>query len=59
MADRYTVQPNRCKCHPETCCCLPWHVFDGKERLVGCFTKAIAERITSALNGANGVKESS
>lgn len=24
----FKVVPNRCNCHPETCCCNPWAVVD-------------------------------
>jgi hypothetical protein len=29
---KYKVVPNRCKCHPETCCCNDWAVeYEGKK----------------------------
>jgi hypothetical protein len=31
---RFTVRPNQCSCHPETCGCNPWAVFiDGRKDL--------------------------
>ena len=25
---KYTVGPNHCRCHPETCCCDDWAIFN-------------------------------
>lgn len=50
-ASRYTVGPNPCDCHPETCCCLDWAVFapDGKKHSTQ-FTRRTADEIAAALN---------
>ena len=25
---RWHVRPNRCDCHPETCCCAPYSIYN-------------------------------
>ena len=57
----YEVIPNRCKCHPETCCCNDWAVYynDGKDIYFDLrkenkhsthFRKDVAELVARALN---------
>lgn len=53
--DRFTVNHNRCRCHPETCACLPWAVFEDMVRMSTFYDKPTAERVANALNRADGV----
>jgi hypothetical protein len=49
--NEYHVRPNYCRCHPETCCCDPWAVFDGNgEKWETFWDKTIAERVAKSLN---------
>jgi len=52
--DKYEVLRNRCDCHPETCCCRPWAVFQGKEKVETFHVKEVAENIAQLLNAAEG-----
>ncbi len=31
MKPKYYVGPNHCRCHPETCCCNDWAVYDSED----------------------------
>lgn len=31
MKPKYYVGPNHCRCHPETCCCDDWAVYDSED----------------------------
>lgn len=33
----FSVKPNRCNCHPETCACNPWSVVDDKDKYITSF----------------------
>lgn len=51
MAEQYCVSTNRCLCHPETCCCNKWAVYNpygGKHSTH--YKKETAELVTKALN---------
>lgn len=50
---RYTVEPNWCACHPETCCCKDWVVQkpDG-QRHSTFMERGTAEEVAQALNAA-------
>lgn len=44
------VRPNFCKCHPETCCCNDWAVYDpAGNKYVTCFTKVEADSLVTTL----------
>lgn len=47
----YHVDVNRCKCHPETCCCNDWAIFDkdGK-RHSAHHTEKLANEFCDLLN---------
>lgn len=47
---KYTIEKNSCKCHPETCCCNPWVVMKGGEKIITVFDLTIAALIVGALN---------
>jgi len=34
---RFTVKQNYCNCHPETCACNDWAVYDGDKKLTTFF----------------------
>lgn len=54
LTDLYSVQPNRCTCHPETCCCDPWAVQDRHAKKHSThYEKATAQLVADALNGKN------
>jgi hypothetical protein len=44
------VRPNWCRCHPETCSCNDWAVFQGSEKHSTHFHKETAELVAKALN---------
>lgn len=46
---RYTVDVNRCNCHPETCCCDPWRVVDSNNKLFSTFYSKDVAKITADL----------
>lgn len=49
--DAYHVRPNRCNCHPETCCCNDYAVHKPNgEKHSTCFNKDTALEIVDALN---------
>ncbi len=31
MKEKYYVAPNHCNCHPETCCCDDWAIYDSED----------------------------
>lgn len=48
----YSAKPNRCGCHPETCCCNDWAVFDSNGARIGTyFREEDAEETAEYLNG--------
>jgi hypothetical protein len=48
---KFHVRVNYCKCHPETCCCNDWAVFDpnGKKHST-FFAEDTAHEVADALN---------
>lgn len=48
---KFHVRVNRCHCHPETCCCNDWAVFDpmGKKHST-FFERHTADDVAYALN---------
>jgi hypothetical protein len=50
LPKRYTVEPNSCSCHPETCCCNDWAVYDKGKKVITFFEKCAAERYCEYLN---------
>lgn len=47
----YSVKPNRCNCHPETCACNPWKIVDEHgERHSTHYEKAVAESTAAIMN---------
>lgn len=54
----YTVEMNRCNCHPETCCCNDWVVVDRDGGAVSSFfDRDDAEMVCDALNEASAFRE--
>ena len=49
----YKLERNKCRCHPETCCCDDWVIIKNGEKFVTIFDKEKAEFITEALNQYN------
>ena len=47
---RYKATGNTCDCHPETCCCKDWAVFDGNKKHSTYFDKATAVQVAESLN---------
>lgn len=47
---RYTVRPNWCNCHPETCCCNDWAVYKGNEKITTFYARAKADEYVKELN---------
>lgn len=35
--NNFKVMPNRCDCHPETCCCNDWVLVDDKGKRYATF----------------------
>lgn len=33
----YTINRNYCNCHPETCCCLKYSIFNGSVHVKNSF----------------------
>jgi hypothetical protein len=50
VAERFTVEPNHCGCHPETCSCDPWLIRRDGERFSTCYYRHIADEVAAALN---------
>lgn len=47
----FKLEPNRCNCHPETCCCDDWKITDSKNNKVVTFhNKENAESFVQYLN---------
>lgn len=55
--ERFTVAPNHCGCHPETCCCDPWVVLKDGEPHSTFYRRSTADEVAQALNVAAGVKD--
>ena len=48
---KYLVEVNRCNCHPETCCCNDWVLYDPDgEKITTFFHKKDAEKLADTLN---------
>jgi hypothetical protein len=50
LPKRYTVEMNRCSCHPETCCCNDWAVYDKGKKVTTFFEKESADLFCEYLN---------
>ena len=53
MSDkRYIVILTRCDCHPETCRCDPYTIYDTKEKekFTTAYNKSTAQKVADALN---------
>ena len=48
--DRYVVERNSCRCHPETCNCEGWVITKNGDFWCRIFNKDKAEIIACALN---------
>ena len=49
--NKFTAARNHCNCHPETCCCKDWAVFnpDGRKHSTH-HEKVTAQQVADALN---------
>lgn len=49
---RYIIRPNWCNCHPETCCCDDYVIWDTKKnkKLMTIFNLSTAEHVIKKLN---------
>lgn len=47
----YSVQPNRCSCHPETCACKPWLLKQGAATVTSLHDRDAAVEMARRLNG--------
>jgi hypothetical protein len=44
-------KPTYCKCHPETCCCNPWSIYDENDELMcRVYDKEKAIKIVNSMN---------
>ena len=53
MTNEYRVGSNTCKCHPETCCCPSYAIYDSSNEKVPGYAfsdKVIAENVARLLN---------
>jgi hypothetical protein len=48
----YSVQPNRCSCHPETCACKPWTLKQGAATVTGFQDRDAAVETARRLNAS-------
>jgi hypothetical protein len=47
----YNVKRNECDCHPQTCTCNDWAVYDDKDKKFATFfDKITAETAENAMN---------
>jgi hypothetical protein len=49
-AQRYTVKRNECNCHPETCNCMDWAIYEGETKQTTFFAESRARAIADAMN---------
>jgi hypothetical protein len=48
---KYTIEVNRCGCHPESCCCDDYVILDPEgEEFVTVYKRADGDLIVEALN---------
>ena len=50
VSNQYRVESTSCGCHPETCCCQPWTLWDGDHEIAKGMQIAPLERIAAAAN---------
>ena len=50
---KYSMGPNRCSCHPETCCCDPYVIYKDGVKFVTIYEKKDAQDICDRLNSPN------
>lgn len=54
----YKVGVNYCNCHPETCCCNDWAIYnENDEKYSTFFRKEVALEICELLNNKERVNE--
>jgi len=46
----YTIDKNKCNCHPETCCCNSWMILKDGKKFITIQDKNKAQTIIDALN---------
>jgi hypothetical protein len=49
-APKYQVVPNQCSCHPETCCCDDWAIFENGSKKLTMHRKEDADEYAATLN---------
>lgn len=50
MNNKYHVKPNRCRCHPATCCCNEWMVEGPNGKHSTHYKQDTADLVAYALN---------
>lgn len=55
----YSVEPNRCDCHPETCSCDPWVLLEDGKRITSFYNKKDADDTCKKLNALEQLKKES
>lgn len=46
----FSVRRNSCDCHPETCCCDKWAIYQDEKKITTIFSKETARNIVESLN---------
>jgi hypothetical protein len=46
----YTLGSTRCDCHPETCCCSDYTIYENGKEYAQIVSKEIGDHIVEALN---------
>lgn len=55
----WSVEPNYCDCHPETCCCNPWVLLTPESiKHSSYFKKSEALEVAEAMNAVVAAKRS-
>ena len=47
---KYTLGPNPCKCHPETCACDDYAIFQNGEKYITIFTDPTYQISVTLIN---------
>lgn len=56
---RYVVKGNSCNCHPETCCCDDYQIYDtvDKKKYLTMHNSDIADDVCAKLNRAESIEQ--
>jgi hypothetical protein len=50
LPKKYIVDFNSCRCHPETCCCKDWAIWEGSKKVETFTEKFFADRVCELMN---------